>query len=197
MGQPTRIHVPIKGCITLVAFVLSLGVEIAFAQGAQYVEENTNRPGADYRSFDVPTPAPGVLGGTWDVCQRQCEKEQKCHAWTYVKPGIQGPRARCWLKKPMPEAQPDDCCTSGVVPRPQEPGIDRAGGDYTKFEKQTSLISECKNACEKDPQCVAWTSVRPGVQGPKAVCWLKNTIPPATRNSCCWSGVVERVPDVR
>jgi hypothetical protein len=197
MRQPKLIHALIRRRIALVALFSLLGIETALAQAPQYVEENTDRPGRDYRSFDVPKPAPGTFGCAWDVCQRQCEKEKQCHAWTYVKPGIQGPRARCWLKKPMPDAQPNDCCTSGVVPRPQEPGIDRAGGDYTNFEKQTALTSECQQACENDPQCVAWTSVRPGVQGPKAICWLKNTIPPATRNTCCWSGVVERALDVR
>lgn len=198
MIQPKLVRALIKRCVALVVIFSSLGIETAIAQGPQYVEENTNRPGRDYRSFDVPRPAPGTLGGTWDVCQRECQKEtNRCNAWTYVKPGIQGPLARCWLKGPMPDAQPNNCCTSGVVPRPQEPGIDRAGGDYANFENQTSVTSECQHACEKDPQCLAWTSVRPGLQGPKGRCWLKNTIPPATRNTCCWSGVVERAPNVR
>jgi hypothetical protein len=31
--------------------------------------------------------------------------------------------------------------------------------------------------------------VNPGVQGPAARCWLKSSVPPATPNSCCTSGV--------
>ena len=37
--------------------------------------------------------------------------------------------------------------------------------------------------------------MRPGVQGPKAHCWLKNKIPPPTPSVCCISGI-ERT-DVR
>jgi hypothetical protein len=39
-----------------------------------------------------------------------------CRAWTFVKPGVQGPQARCWLKHQAPEARPHPCCISGVKP---------------------------------------------------------------------------------
>ncbi|WP_426337053.1 PAN domain-containing protein [Pseudoduganella sp. R-31] len=78
--------------------------------GPQYVEENTDRLGMDYRSFDVPNPVPGTFGGTWDVCQRKCEGDKTCHAWTYAKPGIQGrswsppdtlERSRCEIRQEL------------------------------------------------------------------------------------------------
>jgi hypothetical protein len=70
-------------------------------------EPGINRMGGDYRSFWLPQADP-VL------CQRQCEAEEQCRAWTYVVPGHQGPDAKCWLKAAVPDPSPSDCCTSGV-----------------------------------------------------------------------------------
>ena len=49
--------------------------------------------------------------------------------------------------------------------------------------------SLCQSACRAELQCLAWTSVHPGLQGPNARCWLKNKIPQATANPCCTSGI--------
>lgn len=48
------------------------------------------------------------------LCLQACEEEERCKAWTYVKPGHQGRNARCWLKHRVPNPRPADCCTSGV-----------------------------------------------------------------------------------
>ena len=66
-----------------------------------------NRNGSDIQNMDLPAPDPAL-------CSAECDRNEQCRAWTYVKPGIQGENARCWLKNPVPEATPDDCCTSGV-----------------------------------------------------------------------------------
>jgi hypothetical protein len=71
------------------------------------LEMNTNRPGQDYRNFDLSTPDP-------KACQTACLEDMKCRAWSYIKPGIQGPKARCWLKSGIPPAEPAPCCVSGV-----------------------------------------------------------------------------------
>jgi hypothetical protein len=70
-------------------------------------EANRDRPGKDYKRFEMPV-AQAVL------CQQACSNENKCRAWTYVKPGIQGTAARCWLKNDVPGAKVSDCCVSGV-----------------------------------------------------------------------------------
>src|SRR5262245_11621283 len=70
-------------------------------------EPNTDRPGEDYRSFDLPAPRP-------ESCREACWGEPRCRAFTYVRPGVQGPSARCWLKHTVPPARPNDCCLSGV-----------------------------------------------------------------------------------
>ena len=67
------------------------------------LEWNTNRPGSDYRSFDLPTPSP-------ETCQSACTGEPGCVAFTYVNPGVQGPSARCWLKNTVPPPTGDTCC---------------------------------------------------------------------------------------
>ncbi len=65
---------------------------------AQTMELDIDRPGMDYKSFDLASPDP-------NLCERACKEDpQNCKAWTYVKPGIQGPKARCWLKSGVPPA---------------------------------------------------------------------------------------------
>ncbi len=70
-------------------------------------EPGIDRPGSDYRNFTLANDQPGL-------CARQCEQERRCEAYTYVKPGIQGAQARCWLKHSVPQPVSNDCCVSGV-----------------------------------------------------------------------------------
>jgi uncharacterized caspase-like protein len=79
------------------------------------MELNTDRPGLDYRSFEVRADP--------RICRAQCEAEQPCLAWTYVAPGIQGTYARCWLKTAVPQVRPSGCCISGL----KLPGQARGG----------------------------------------------------------------------
>ena len=72
---------------------------------AQQSARNTDRPGGDYDNFEIGIP---------DQCRAMCLKDRRCQAWTFVKPGIQGRRARCWLKDRVPQAVSNQCCTSGT-----------------------------------------------------------------------------------
>jgi PAN domain/Caspase domain len=71
------------------------------------MELNTDRPGYDYRNFDLTTPDPRL-------CKAQCEAEAPCLSWTYVLPGVQAANARCWLKKAVPRTLANGCCVSGI-----------------------------------------------------------------------------------
>ncbi|MBF0481530.1 MAG: PAN domain-containing protein [Desulfovibrionaceae bacterium] len=71
------------------------------------VESDTDRPGGDYVDFDLPS-------ARYELCRDACARDANCRAYTYVKPGIQGPNARCWLKSSVPPAASRDCCVSGV-----------------------------------------------------------------------------------
>lgn len=46
----------------------------------------------------------------------------------------------------------------------------------------------CESTCDGTPGCVGWTWVKPGVQGPQAVCWIKKQIVHTMRSNCCISG---------
>jgi hypothetical protein len=73
-----------------------------------------------------------------------------------------------------------------------ENSTDRPGGDYQNFDLSESKFESCQAACANDPNCQAYTYVHPNVQGSKARCWLKNTVPPAGSSSCCISGVKKK-----
>lgn len=71
------------------------------------LEMNTDRPGYDYRSFNLRR-------AYWRDCADVCVGDRRCRTWTYVRPGIQGPYARCWLKWAIPPARYSTCCISGT-----------------------------------------------------------------------------------
>jgi hypothetical protein len=123
------------------------------------------------------------------ICAFDCVSNDACNGWTWVNPGIQGPDPVCWLKTSLTAVGPSTCCTSGGV---GDLNVDRPGGDYNHFFMDTP--HHCLDACSSDPQCAAWSWVKPGIQGPSGVCWLKNTMPPAVDNSCCQSGTVQHSP---
>lgn len=100
------------------------------AQAHANAEVGIDRRGGDYRSFDLPVDAPAL-------CASQCAQEGQCRAWTYVKPGVQGPLARCWLKNVVPAPSRDANTVSGVriavappplpVPTPAPPVVNSGG----------------------------------------------------------------------
>ncbi|TMJ03529.1 MAG: apple domain-containing protein [Alphaproteobacteria bacterium] len=72
-------------------------------------EFSIDRTGGDFKSMDVQTDATGA------VCGQACEAEQRCRAWTYVRPGYLGASARCFLKEKLTRPRHKPCCVSGVV----------------------------------------------------------------------------------
>ena len=76
---------------------------------ANAIESSIDRLGGDYRDFDM-APDP-----TAAACRAACEGENKCRAWTYVRPGYIGQTARCFLKDRITPPRRKPCCLSGVV----------------------------------------------------------------------------------
>jgi hypothetical protein len=70
-------------------------------------EHDKDRLGGDYRGFDIRTDH-------IEDCENACKSDEKCAAWTYVKPGVQKPQARCYLKNVIPAASDNVCCVSGT-----------------------------------------------------------------------------------
>jgi hypothetical protein len=72
-------------------------------------EFSIDRTGGDYRNMEVKPDPTGA------VCAQACEGEQRCRAWTYVRPGYLGAAARCFLKERVTAPRRKPCCISGVV----------------------------------------------------------------------------------
>jgi PAN domain len=70
-------------------------------------EHDKDRLGGDYSGFDARTDH-------IEDCEVACKNDAKCAPWTYVKPGVRGPRARCYLKNVIPAASDNVCCVSGT-----------------------------------------------------------------------------------
>jgi hypothetical protein len=70
-------------------------------------EHDKDRYGGDYLGFDVNTDH-------IEDCEAACKADTKCAAWTYIKRGLHGPRARCYLKSVIPAISDNVCCVSGT-----------------------------------------------------------------------------------
>jgi hypothetical protein len=71
-----------------------------------------------------------------------------------------------------------------------EYGTDRSGSDLMGFAlPPNGSPQNCEGACYANPNCVAWTFVRTGHQGPTPRCWLKGAVPARSDNPNAVSGV--------
>ena len=86
-------------------------VLVALTQGATAgtvsLEPGTDRMGSDYKGFPLDAADP-------QQCRAACEQDDACRAYTFVKPGLKGPQAFCFLKSAAVPATASDCCTSGA-----------------------------------------------------------------------------------
>ena len=62
------------------------------------VEQDSDLLGHNLKRFPLRSP-------DYRLCQQACEQDRRCKAATYVKPGIQGPQAVCYLKGQMQSAE--------------------------------------------------------------------------------------------
>ena len=91
--------------------VLAAALMMSFscqAFGQWPVEYDVDRKGGDIRSF-------WLAEAKYQLCEYACVQEKGCKAYTYVKPGVQGPQAKCWLKNYKARKVPNQtCCISGA-----------------------------------------------------------------------------------
>jgi len=59
--------------------------------------------GNDIAGLDVQNP---------DQCASACASNSNCLAWTFVRAGLKGPSARCFLKNPVPTPSMTGICAS-------------------------------------------------------------------------------------
>jgi PAN domain len=160
--------------------------------GPARAQSGYDRVGGDYLTFTVHSGDPAV-------CASRCERDSRCRAWSFSYPRTKHSLASCALKNKVLRRTEDKCCVSGVrgagVIEPRrgslEYSIDRIGGDYRSFDTTTDTDGgPCKDACESENRCRAWTYVRPGYMADSARCYLKSRITRPRRRPCCISGVV-------
>jgi len=178
---------PLRACLmTLTLFAAVTAAQQAFAQS------NFDRPGGDYANSPVTSGDPAD-------CALLCERDRRCHSWSFNYPIDPAVGAVCWLKGNVPARVQDNCCVSGVRGAgvvetrsiAQETAIDRPGGDYKNFDVKGGEGDEpCQAACTADNKCRAWTYARPGYIGKEAHCFLKREIKPPRRRAGFTSGVV-------
>jgi hypothetical protein len=121
-------------------------------------ELNTDRPGFDYRNFDL-------TAADANPCRAQCEAETQCLSWTYVAPGVQGVNARCWLKKAVPQQMANGCCISGVkrLGPPRVASIGNARGVASSYWSHNG--SSLYLMAEGDRRRFYYETPRPGMAG--------------------------------
>jgi len=182
-----------------VRFLVSVLCGLAFAMcvgASAHAQKGFDRPGGDYLRFTVPSGDPAA-------CAARCDRDSRCRAWTFSYPGtvsLGGSNvATCWLKSQVKPTVENPCCVTGIKgaglvetrPGPIEYSIDRSGGDYRHFDLTADQdVNACKQTCEGENRCRAWTYVRPGYGAQAARCYLKDKIKPPRRRPCCMSGVV-------
>ncbi len=72
-----------------------------------------------------------------------------------------------------------------------EPGIDRPGGDFDTWvvDGDHKEAWRCKDSCQGNPRCKAYTFVAPTSSDANGLCRLKETVPAPVASTCCTSGV--------
>ena len=83
------------------AMALFLLAATGLSADAAADEQDTARWGGDYKIFR--------LNGGARACERACEKDWSCRAWTFIRPASQ-----CRLKYTVPPPADNPCCVSGV-----------------------------------------------------------------------------------
>ena len=105
--------------LILVAVGLTLTV-----YGGLLVRRASSNAAANQTIYDYGVNLPGgdlkglLVDGGPEECEKACNTEAQCLAFTWVKPGaqpgVQGPKAVCWLKKsPVPAPEPYPGAVSG------------------------------------------------------------------------------------
>jgi hypothetical protein len=105
--------------LLLAAALLAGGLSLSSCQQARQaiegvatgaMEPGIDRYGSDYRSFDINRGGPAA-------CQRACQDDTRCRAWTHTIPGYQAEGGMCHLKDAVPGRSTLREATSGVVRR--------------------------------------------------------------------------------
>ena len=194
----------ISACVVWVGLVL-MPIAAVAQPLAPGMLDNTDMPGGDLRNGNnVPDAVailpPGelrpLLTPTPQSCADLCAQEFTCGSWTWVRPGVQGSLATCWIKnKPVP-AIASPCCVSGpqAVGTPIGPGMRGnrriEGSSLRSAGPGSDTPFACATACAGEPRCVAWTLIKPFALNNTGAgnCFLMESIRSEVSSTCCISG---------
>lgn len=153
------------------------------------MEDNVDRPGNDYREIDLAEPKPRL-------CQAECERDGRCRAWTYTRPGAAAENAKCYLKSPAPGATRAACCISGVT-APVGPGTLPPGSRYLENTRRNGAVfrdfrtfdgvEACRTACSADARCADWMFSKPPGPGRRGRCYMMRPGSTPAPDVCCTS----------
>lgn len=157
------------------------------------LEANTDRPGADYRNFDIGKDDP-------TLCASACAYDPDCKAYTFAPMGYwEGSNAQCWLKDTIPERRSAGGLVSGVRwpdytgaadPVTREANTDRPGADFKRLDLSSEDPQQCARVCARNQRCEAYTYTPRGHwSGSPPHCFLKERAPGRTQASGVFSGV--------
>ncbi len=106
MLRANHIHIAI---IAAVILLVMYGCDSMPTQDADrpIIELNTDRPGSDIDTITLKAAKP-------KLCSDACRYNDKCVAWTYVKPGVINAQAHCRIKSEITTPQRSSCCVSGL-----------------------------------------------------------------------------------
>lgn len=123
--------------------VVSLAAATPAYSQAFTIEYDTDRMYGDYKDFDLPE-------ANYILCQNACANDANCKAFTYVKPGVQAARARCWLKNSVPSGYANTNCITGLK-KATNTGFSGAnwrayGWEFIRIEQNGSNITGAYSA---------------------------------------------------
>ena len=84
----------LRACLMALIFAAASAARPAAAQS------NFDRPGGDYLSSAIPSGDPAD-------CALLCERDKRCHAWSFNYPTDPAIGAMCWLKSSVPARRLD------------------------------------------------------------------------------------------
>ncbi|WP_224243451.1 PAN domain-containing protein [Hyalangium gracile] len=139
-------------------------------------EASVDRPGGDYKSFNVNNTS---------ECMAYCAQDWQCRAFavnTTSTPNV------CWLKNQTPMPVNNRPGISSGARRGLEMDTNRGGSDYLSFQYDHPTPEYCQAECARDNRCRAWTYVPPN-NANRATCWLKSAVPGPSFGKGLVSGV--------
>jgi hypothetical protein len=99
-----------NGFLVILSISVYFLVECIFPSILFALEQNTDRPGGDYKHFPLASPDP-------KLCEKECREDPyiRCKAFTYVKPSSSAPNGTCYLKEIIPLPVLKTNCISGLT----------------------------------------------------------------------------------